>query len=195
VTFSCKYSGAPDDSAAFKDNTQFFAVYDASNTSPIKITVDPKLKLTLKDNDKVIVEAIEGNADANGTFLVRNVGRSSFELFKLDGTPTKGVTAAKPKTGRWGTLPYHAALDTSKELTKVFNRVTGDDSDGTFLGTFVKVNGVDRNPKTGIRFRVWQRGKRDIGQLLLNIPLTDALGNELQPGPYDVTFFGDVNNQ
>jgi hypothetical protein len=194
VTFSCEYSGPPDNSKEFKENTQYFTVFDASNTTPIKIFFDPKLHSPVKEGDQVVVESVEGNQAANGTFTVQNVGRSSFEL-----KDSAGSGPYKPKTGRWGLLPYRAALTTGKDLTQVFDRVKGDAAEGTYLGTWVSVNGVDRNPipdpKTGQkeRFRVWQRGMRDNGQLLLNIPLTDASGNPLPKGTYTVKFFGDVN--
>src|SRR5262249_37507073 len=78
--------------------------------------------------------------------------------------------------------------------TKVFYRVVGDDVLGTFLGTFVAVNGVDRDKK-GEKFRVWRLGQQKIreqtvGRLLVFADLTDAAGNSLPRGTYGFSFFG-----
>jgi len=211
VEFVCdKYSG-PDLSKGY---TLYYDVQDASNTSPIKITTSQPLLRTLKEGDLVVLENIEGNTAANSSkdpkdpngkalipFKVTNVGKFSFELLKQDGTPTQGNGTFKPKTGRWGPYPFRPYIDTvtkgtNEELVKVYNRVTGDDVAGVFLGTYVSVNGVDRNPRTGERFRVWQRSDRDTGRLILNIPLTDASGNPLPAQKsLNVRFFGDVNKE
>ena len=61
---------------------------------------------------------------------------------------------------------------------------------GTFLGTFISVNGVDRNKVTGEKFRVWQLGQQSTGRLLLGSDLTDLLGKPLPAGIYNFTFFG-----
>lgn len=156
-----------------------------------------------KFRDQVVIENVEGKTAANSEktakgfvpFKVANVGKNSFELLKPNGTPTKGNGQFKANTGRWGTYPFHPYIDTGANLVKVFDRVTGDDASGTFQGTYVSVNGVDRNPKTGVRFRVWQRGERHVGRLILNIPLTDSSGNPLPAGPITATFFGDLNKQ
>jgi len=73
--------------------------------------------------------------------------------------------------------------------------VTGDDALGTFLGTFVSVNGVDRNEEKGNKFRVWRLGKQKVdqqtvGRLLLDADLTKAAGSPLMAGTYEFTFFG-----
>ncbi len=68
--------------------------------------------------------------------------------------------------------------------------MTGDDALGTFQGTFVSVNDVDRNKTTGKKFRVWQLGRQDTGRLLLDADLTDASGSPLPAGTYNFTFFG-----
>ena len=60
--------------------------------------------------------------------------------------------------GRWS-YPLHPYIDSGADLKKVFYRVTGDDVLGTFLGTFVSVNGVDRNKKDGKQFRVCRLGQ------------------------------------
>src|SRR4030095_4240530 len=91
--------------------------------------------------------------------------------------------------GRWS-YPLHPYINSGADLTKVYYRVTGDDALGTFLGTFVSVNGVDRNKKDGQKFRVWRLGQQDVGRLLLWADLTDADGNPLPAGTYTFTFFG-----
>jgi hypothetical protein len=198
--FHCtKYSGPNLDEGV----TLYYDVIGASNTSPIKITTSTPLLHKLAEGGQVVLENIEGNTAANSTkdgkkfvpFKAVNVGKNSFELVKLDGTPTQGNGVFKPNTGRWGTYPFRPYIDTNSDLTKVFQRVTGDDASGTFQGTYVSVNGVDRDPKTKERFRVWQRADRNTGRLILNIPLTDASGNPLPAGPITATFFGDVNKQ
>jgi hypothetical protein len=207
VEFDCHNYSGPD---LNKGYTLYYDVQDASNTSPIKITTSQTLLRTLKEGDQVVLENIEGNTAANSPkdpktqrltpFKVTNVGKNTFEVLKLDGTPTQGNGVFKKVTGRWGTFPFRPFIDTvtsgtDDNLVKVYNRVTGDDAAGTFLGTYVSVNGVDRNPKTGERFRVWQRSDRDTGRLILNTPLTDASGNPLGAGPIKVRFFGDVNQE
>lgn len=201
--FSCKYSGPPEPNAGI---TLYYDVLDASNTSPIRITTSTGLTRKLADGDKVVLDQIKGNTAANTAensaanqdpskvLVAKNIGKNTFELYHLDGTPTQGNGAYAKGTGRWGTYPFRAYLETGEDLTKVFDRVTGDDDAGTFLGTFVTVNGVDRN-KDGVRFRVWQREDRKTGRLLLNTPLTDASGNPLpKNSALSVTFSGDVPN-
>lgn len=207
----CESYSGPDLSKGY---TLYYDVTDASNTSPIKITTSQPLLRTLKEGDQVVLENIEGNTAANSPkdpndstgktlipFKVQNVGKNSFELLKMDGTPTQGNGTFKKVTGRWGTFPFRPFIDTTPngsdaELVKVYNRVTGDDVAGVFLGTYVSVDGVDRNPNTGERFRVWQRSDRDTGRLILNIPLTDASGNPLPAKKkINVRFFGDVNQE
>ena len=83
--------------------------------------------------------------------------------------------------------PY---INSGADLKKVFYRVKGDEPDGTFQGTRVLVNGVDRNKKDGKQFRVWQLGRQDVGQLLLYDDLTDKCGTPLPAGTYNFTFFG-----
>jgi hypothetical protein len=206
VEFVCESYSGPDLSAG---DTQYYDVQDASNTSPIKIRTSQTLLRTLKDGDQVVMEAVQGNTAANSPidpktkkpvpFTVKNVGKNTFDLMKPDGTATQGNGVFVKPSGRWGRYPLHPFIDTvtsgaEDELVKVFRRVTGDDAKGTYLGTFVSVNGVDRNPKTGERFRVWQRGREDRGRLILNAPLTDSSGNPLPAQEkIKVRFFGDVS--
>ena len=68
--------------------------------------------------------------------------------------------------------------------------MTGDDALGTFQGTLVSANGVDRNKKNGKKFRVWRLGRQNVGRLLLDANLTDADGTPLPAGTYNFTFFG-----
>jgi hypothetical protein len=137
-----------------------------------------------------VIEQVGGDPAANGMFKIGNVSRLTFDLFDAaTGTAPVAPSGAYTSGGRWA-YPLHPYIDTGAVLTKVFYRVTGDDALGTFLGTFVSVNGVDRNKTTGEKFRVWQLGRQDVGRLLLDADLTDANGNPLPAGTYTFTFFG-----
>ena len=174
--------------------TLYHAIKDVSNTTPIKITTVGRLHLS--DGDTVRIDQVEGDTAANGTFKIRNVTRNTFELFD----PTNGTTPIassgryKPSPparapGRWS-YPLHPYIDSGADLKKVFHRVKGDEPDGTFQGTRVSVNGVDRNKNNGKQFRVWQLGEQDVGRLLLYDDLTDKCGTPLPAGTYNFTFFG-----
>jgi hypothetical protein len=107
----------------------------------------------------------------------------TFDLFdaatdKVPVTPSGTYT-----TGGRRSYPLHSYVDSGGDLTKVFYRVTGDDSLGTFQGTFVSVNGVDENRTTKKKFRVWQLGWQDTGRLLLDADLTDAYLTLCPPAP------------
>lgn len=169
----------------------FFNIAGASNTTPIQITSVNADKLS--NGQIVVIDSVLGNTAANGTFQVGNVTRTTFELFDAETgkipVPGNGNYAGN---GRWG-YPLRAYVDTGADLSKVFYRVEGDDAQGTFLGTWVSVNGVDRDPRTTppTRFRVWQTGETGtVGRLILNTDLTDAKGNPLPAGTYALTFFG-----
>ena len=73
--------------------------------------------------------------------------------------------------------------------------MTGDDALGTFQGTLVSANGVDRNKKTGSNFESGGWADRSltsaVGRLLLDADLTDADGVPLPAGTYTFTFFGE----
>ena len=118
----------------------------------------------------------------------------TFALFDAEtGTIPVSPTGTYTRGGRWS-YPPHPYVDSGDDLTKVFYRVTGDDALGTFQGTLVRVNGVDRNPKSdppGKPFRVWRLGRQDSGRLLLDADLTDANGTPLPAGTYTFTFFGE----
>ena len=69
----------------------------------------------------------------------------TFALFDAEtGTIPVSPTGTYTRGGRWS-YPPHPYVDSGDDLTKVFYRVTGDDALGTFQGTLVRVNGVDRN--------------------------------------------------
>ena len=205
VTASCVYSGTP---AANHGITLYYDVQEASNESPIRIKTSVDLLRILKDGDKVVVDQVAGNPNANTVdkdgdssrdqdpnrvYIAKNIGKNAFDLYHLDGTPTQGNGTCTPKTGRWGTYPFRAYLETGSDLIKVYERIMGDDAQGVFQGAFVTVNGVDKNPKTGEKFRVWQREDRNTGRVLLNTPLTDQDGNPLPANEaLTVTFSGDV---
>src|SRR5262249_1162872 len=147
-------------------DTLYNAISNVSNTTPIRITTPGQLNLS--DGDKVGIDQVTPATNAaNGTFKIGNVTRNTFDLFD----PVTGTTPIAPPVpyaggGRSGS-PLHPYIDSGADLTKVFYRVTGDDALGTFQGTLVSANGVDRNKKDGNKFRVWQPGRVDVGRLLL----------------------------
>ncbi len=169
-------------------DTLYNAIQSVSNTTPIRITTPGQHNLS--NGATVRIDQVRGDLAANGTFKIGNVSRNTFDLFDA----LNGITPVKPTGtytggGRWS-YPLHPYIDSGADLTKVFYRVTGDDALGTFQGTFVSVNDVDRNKTTGKKFRVWQLGRQDTGRLLLDADLTDASGSPLPAGTYNFTFFG-----
>ena len=190
------YSGP---ASSTNGDTLYHRIASVSNTTPIKITTVGKLHLS--DGDTVRIDQVEGDTAANGTFKIRNVTRNTFELFdaamgKTPIAPSGRYIPSPPARtpGQWS-YPLHPYVDSGADLTKVFYRVKGDEPDGTFQGTRVLVNGVDRNKKDGKQFRVWQLGRqkldeRTVGRLLLYDDLTDKCGTPLPAGTYNFTFFG-----
>jgi hypothetical protein len=182
---SLTYSGP---ASTTNGDTLYNAIKSVSNTTPIKVTT--KGPHHLSNGDTVRIDQVEGDPAANGTFKVENLTRNTFELFDaLTGKTPVSPTGTYIDGGRWS-YPLHPYIDSGADLTKVFYRVTGDDALGTFLGTFVSVNGVDQNPTNGVKFRVWQLGRQNVGRLLLWADLTDQYGTPLSAGTYNFTFFG-----
>jgi hypothetical protein len=187
---SLSYSGPGSTNGDTLDN----AIQTVSDTTPIRITTPGQHNLS--DGATVVIH-VAGDPAANGTFKIGNVTSKTFALFDA----ATGRTPVSPSPNRHGDLhggiwsyPLHPFVDTGADLTKVFYRVTGDDALGTFQGTLVRVNGVDRNPKSdppGKPFRVWQLGKQNTGRLLLDADLTDVHGTPLPAGTYNFTFFGE----
>jgi len=182
-------------------DTLYNAIEKVSDITPIKITTNGQHHLS--DGDTVVINQVisdingepvpEDQNPANGRFKINNVTSDTFELYDaLTGkTPIAPCHDCKyVRGGRWS-YPLHPYIDSGggAELTKVYYRVTGDDALGTFLGTFVSVNGVDRKKK-GEKFRVWRLGLLDNGRLLLDADLTDAEGVPLPAGSYTFNFFG-----
>jgi len=182
---SLAYSGP---ASATNGDTLYNAIASVSNTTPIRITTPSQHNLS--NGDTVVIDQVGGDLAANNTFKIGNVSQLTFDLFDAaTGKVPVAPSGAYTSGGRWS-YPLHPYIDSGADLTKVFYRVTGDDALGTFLGTFVSVNGVDRNKTTGKQFRVWQLGRQDVGRLLLDADLTDANGNPLPAGTYTFTFFG-----
>jgi hypothetical protein len=165
-----------------------------SNTTPVTITTDGNPNLS--NLEEVRVEVNRNGTRQWVTFKTDNVTSKTFDLYTIP-EPNKPSKAVAPgdyifeKNYRWS-YPLHPYVDTG-ELTKVYHRVKGDEPDGTFLGTFVSVNDVDRN-KAGKKFRVWAVGmqtenNKEIGRLLLSADLTDKDGERLDAGKYNFTFF------
>lgn len=184
---SLAYSGPANDT---NGDTLYHAIESVSNdrTRPIKITTKGQHHLSTLDT--VVIDQVTGDGAANGKFKINNVTSNTFELFdaatgRTPVFPTGDYTGG----GRWS-YPLHPYTDSGADLTKVFYRVTGDDALGTFQGTLVSANGVDRNKKNGKKFRVWRLGRQDVGRLLLDADLTDADGTPLPAGTYNFTFFG-----
>jgi hypothetical protein len=179
------YSGP---ASSTNGDTLYNAIASVSNTTPIRITT--KGQHNLSNGDTVVIDQVIGDNAANGRFKINNVTSITFELFDaLTGRTPIAPTGKYIRGGRWS-YPLHPYINSGADLTKVFYRVTGDDALGTFLGTFVSVNGVDRNKKDGKQFRVWRLGKQEFGRLLLDADLTDAFGTPLPAGTYNFTFFG-----
>jgi hypothetical protein len=169
-------------------NTLYNAIKSISNDTPIKIST--KATQNLSNGALVKIDQVNPNV-YNGIFKIGNVSTKTFELFNKDtGLPVPPPNVTYVSGGRWSYYPPHPYIDTGADLTKVFYRVTGDDALGTFLGTFVTVNGVDSNKTTKEKFRVWQLGRQDVGRLLLWADLTDANGTPLPAGTYTFTFSG-----
>jgi hypothetical protein len=192
---SLAYSGP---ASTTNGDTLYNAILSVSNTTPITVTTPAPHHLS----NGAIVRIDQVNGDppnppnaANGTFKIGNVTSVTFDLFDAatGKIPVSPTGTYKSGTGRWS-YPLHPYIDSGADLTKVFYRVTGDDALGTFLGTFVSVNGVDKPPppKKPDMFRVWQLGRQDVGRLLLWANLTDASGADLAAGTYNFTFFGVI---
>ena len=177
--------------ASSKGDTLYHNIEKIGNTTPITIAA-PAGRL-LNNGDTVRIDQVPPPAgtNANGIFKIGNLTRNTFGLFDVaTGTiPIAPSGSCDMRCGRWS-YPLHPYTDSGADLRKVFYRVQGDDALGTFLGTFVSVNGVDRNKKDGKQFRVWRLGQQDVGRLLLEADLTDANGAPLPAGSYNFTFFG-----
>ena len=172
-------------------NTLYNAIASVSNDTPIEITTLGAHNLS--NGATVRIDQVNpGTSAANGIFKIGNVTTKTFDLFNKDTGLPVPPNGTYISGGRWSYYPPHPYIDSGggADLTKVFYRVTGDDALGTFQGTLVSVNGVDRNKTTGKKFRVWQRGLLDKGRLLLDADLTDAGGNPLPAKKYNFTFFG-----
>jgi hypothetical protein len=182
-----RYSGR---ATSTNGDTLYNDIKRVSNTTPIRITTEGQHNLP--NGATVRIDQVQqpcGRA-ANGTFKTGNVTRTTFDLFDAaTGTIPISPSGTYTGGGRWS-YPLHPYVDTGADLKKVFYRVTGDDALGTFLGTFVSVNGVDQNKATGEKFRVWQLGRQNVGRLLLAADLTDRFGTPLPAGTYNFTFFG-----
>lgn len=182
---SLTYSGP---ASTTNGDTLYNAIERVGRDTPIQITTTGQHHLA--DGNTVRIDQVAGDLAANGTFIIHNVTRNTFALFDaVTGTTPISPSGTYTGGGRWS-YPLHPYIDSGADLTKVFYRVTGDDALGTFQGTFVSVNGVDRNKTNSKKFRVWQLGGQDTGRLLLDADLTDADGNPLPAGTYVFTFFG-----
>jgi hypothetical protein len=190
---SCAYSGP---ASSTNGDTLFHDITDvSSNTPPITITAPAGRRLSNGATVRIDRVDLPAGTNANGTFKIGNLTRDTFDLFDAaTGTIPIAPSGKYTGGGRWS-YPLHPYIDSGADLTKVFYRVTGDDVQGTFLGTFVSVNGVDRNKKDGQQFRVSRLGRQKldqqtVGRLLLDADLTDVNGIPLPAGTYNFTFFG-----
>jgi len=180
---TCHYSGAK------KGDTLYYDIKDVSNTTPIKITT--KEPHNLANEDTVFIDQVLGIKAANGgPFKIKNVTKDTFDLYDDSGSnPIAGTGIYDPSQTPTWSYPLHPYIDTGVDLAKVFYRVTGDDSLGTFQGTFVSADNLAKIAN-GEKFRVWRLGKQEHGRLLLNTALLDDQGNDLPEHDYSFTFFG-----
>ena len=182
-----RYSGR---ATSTNGDTLYNAIKRVSNTTPIRITTEGQHNLPNGATARIDQVQPPCGRAANGTFKTGNVTRTTFDVFDAaTGTIPISPSGAYTGGGRWS-YPLHPYVDSGADLKKVFYRVTGDDALGTFLGTFVSVNGVDQDKTTGEKFRVWQLGRQNVGRLLLAADLTDRFGTPLPAGTYNFTFFG-----
>ena len=181
------YSGRATDT---NGDTLYHEISGVSNDTPIRITT--KGQHHLSNGDTVLIDQVKGDDAANGKFKINNVTSNTFDLFDAATGKTPIAPSGDYKGGGRWSYPLHPFVDSGADLKKVFYRVTGDDALGTFQGTLVSVNGVDRNPKNEKKFRVWRLGQQDKGRLLLDADLTDVDGNLLPAGAYNFNFFGVV---
>jgi len=188
-----RYSGP---ASATNGDSLFYDLASVSNDTPIRVTA--KEPHGLANGAKIVIDSVVGDPAANGTFIVGNVTKTTFDLFDaVTGKNPIAPTGTYVSGGRWG-FPNRPYLDTvgdgmpGNTLFTVYYRVTGDDALGTFLGTSVSVNGVDGSKNIGKeKFRVWQRGIEDFGRLILESDLTDANGNLLPAGLVEnISFYG-----
>jgi hypothetical protein len=189
---SLQYSGP---ASSTNGDTIRYNIKSYSNTTPVTITTDGNPNLS--NLEDVRVEVNRNGTREWVTFKAVNVTSKTFDLYTIP-EPNKPSKPVAPgdyvfETNYTWSYPLHPYVDTG-ELTKVFHRVKGDEPDGTFLGTFVSVNGVDRN-NAGEKFRVWALGRqkdqnnKEIGRLLLAADLTNANGKRLDADKYNFTFF------
>ena len=189
VKIPLPYSGAADETHG---DTQFYGITSIS-TGAIKVTTPAAHGLT--NGDTIRIDQVQPpNHSANGKFKVGNVTKFTFDLFDA-ATGTIPVQSNGAATGgRWYFPLLHPYVDTvlpslpGNDLSTVYYRVLGDDALKTFQGVPVSVNGVDHDPITKKKFRVWQLGQLDIGRLLFDANLTDATGAPLTAGTYTFTF-------
>lgn len=161
------------------DPTKTVSFYDvvtnASNASPIVISAP---KHDLSNGESVVIDQVEGNTAANGTWTVANVTPGTFELVgsRGNGNYTSG--------GRWsrGPLPYISGVDP----LKVYWKLKGDDRQAGFTGALVSGPGVLKKGTV----RVAQLGDNQLGILALNTSLTNSTGGPLPAGTYTWTFTG-----
>jgi hypothetical protein len=185
VTASGTYVITPGDSTA----SNFASVDDVT---PIRIhTIGHH---NLKNDTVVVIQGVQGDTAANGTFKIGNVTPTSFCLFdEKTGEPIKpnGKTPTPPKgqpAGNWS-LPKSPYIDTGSDPTVVFLRVKGDDPEGTFQGTVVSVNGQAMDPNNKVRVR--GLGVRDKGRLILSGKLKYADGTEVPAGTHMFHYTSD----
>jgi len=183
VTVSGVYSGTGKES-------KYLNISDATKTTPITITSAGLHNL--KEDTVVTIEGVKGNTAANGTRMVKHLTPYTFELYSEDGqTPiASNGQYDKSSTARWG-YPLHVSVETGPDLTKAFHKLYGDEALGSYEGAFLNtVDGkVPDKAPDGKRIRIWQRGREDIGSLLLNAPIK-INGQLLPAGTYTFVFSG-----
>ncbi|MBL9172702.1 MAG: hypothetical protein JNL10_04135 [Verrucomicrobiales bacterium] len=151
------------------------AVTAVTDASPIVIT---SAGHGLSEGEQVIIDQVEGNTAANGTWTVANPTVDTFQLLNSSGN------GAYSSGGRWtrGPQPFISGVDP----LNVYWKLKGDDRQAGFTGAWVSGPGV---PKLGT-VRIVQLGDNQLGVLALNTNLVSADGTPLAKGSYTWTFTG-----
>lgn len=161
------------------DPSQSVSFYEgitaATDASPIVIT---SASHGLSEGEQVVIDQVEGNTAANGTWTVANPTADTFQLLHSSGN------GSYTSGGRWtrGPQPFISGVDP----LNVYWKLKGDDRQAGFTGAWVYGPGV---PKLGT-VRVAQLGDNQQGVLALNTNLVNADGTPLAQGTYTWTFSG-----
>jgi hypothetical protein len=99
----------------------------------------------------VVIDQVVGDSAANGTFKIHHVTGIPL-ICSILSTARRPLPPPAPGLAAAGGAIRFTPTSTPAQTSRSFYRVTGDDALGTFLGTFVSVNGVDSNKTTKEKF-------------------------------------------